>query len=56
MKRDQAAKCSPQFVVDSQLTLERLQDLPLAEAQGLDDPIQLKPQRVSMRNARNGRT
>ena len=54
MKRDQSDQCSAQFVVDSQVFIKYIQNVPLAEAHKLDDPVQLKPQRVSMSNARNG--
>ncbi len=57
MTRDQAqtAQCSPQFVVDPQEFIKYVQNVPLAEASKVDDPIQLKPQRVTVSNARNGR-
>ena len=54
MKRDQSDQCSAQFVVDSQVFIKYIQNVPLAEAHKLDDPVQLKPQRVSLSNARNG--
>ncbi|EFX68653.1 hypothetical protein DAPPUDRAFT_301280 [Daphnia pulex] len=60
MTRDQAKKaqsqCSSQFVVDPQVFIDYVKNVPLAEASKLDDPIQLKPQRVSVSNARNGQT
>ena len=55
MRRKQAKdRCSTRFVVDSQVSIEYVQNVPLAEASGLEHPVQLKPQRVSMSNARNG--
>nr|CAH0109134.1 unnamed protein product [Daphnia galeata] len=56
MNRDQSDQCSAQFVVDSQVFIKYIQNVPLAEAHKLDDPVQLKPQRVSLSNARNGQT
>lgn len=54
MRRDEADQCSAQFVIDSQVSIKNVQNVPLAEAHKSDDPVQLKPQRVSMSNARNG--
>lgn len=54
MKRDEADRCSTQFVVDPQVLIQLIEDNPLAEAQKSEDPIQLRPQRVSMSNARKG--
>lgn len=55
MKRDEADQCSAQFVVDTQVFIKYVQNVPLGEAHKLDDPVQLKPQRVSVSNARNGK-
>ncbi|XP_032788871.2 integrin beta-PS [Daphnia magna] len=56
MKRDEADRCSTQFVVDPQVLIQLIEDNPLAEAQKSEDPIQLRPQRVSMSNARKGQS
>ena len=56
MLRNQAKeKCAQPFVVDSEVSIKYLKNDPLTRESSLDDPIQLRPQRISMTNVRKGR-
>ena len=47
--------CHPAFVVDPQSDFSVIGDEALTTAKGVEDPIQLRPQLVSLRNMRVGK-
>nr|CAG4641733.1 EOG090X076T [Eurycercus lamellatus] len=51
--RNMATNCKHEFIVDSQIKSNLIKDKPLT-AKGNDDPVQLKPQKISLTNMRAG--
>ena len=55
MRKHATMKCAQTFVIDSEVSIDYLEDEPLTQNRVSNDPIQLRPQHVSLTNVRIGK-